>query len=105
LIQGRVLIVNGEPKTRGVLRSALLEAGYEIGEARTGAAAAQTPIIVISVRAEETDKIAALDAGADDYVTKPFSAKEVLARIRAVLRRTPTNGIPWPRWPSLQAWR
>jgi two-component system KDP operon response regulator KdpE len=43
------------------------------------------------VRAEETDKIAALDAGADDYVTKPFSAKEVLARIRAVLRRTPAN--------------
>jgi two-component system KDP operon response regulator KdpE len=44
------------------------------------------PIIVLSVRADETDKIAALDAGADDYVTKPFGTGELLARIRAALR-------------------
>jgi two-component system, OmpR family, KDP operon response regulator KdpE len=46
------------------------------------------PIIIMSVRQEEDLKIAALDAGADDYVTKPFSPEELLARIRAFLRRT-----------------
>ncbi len=46
-----------------------------------------TPILVLSARTMETDKIAALDAGADDYVTKPFSAPELLARVRAALRR------------------
>ncbi|MGA3210983.1 MAG: response regulator transcription factor [Terriglobales bacterium] len=45
------------------------------------------PIIVLSVRGQETMKIAALDAGADDYVTKPFSVNELLARVRAALRR------------------
>lgn len=47
----------------------------------------QVPIIVISARGEESDKIEALDAGADDYLTKPFSVDELLARIRAAQRR------------------
>lgn len=47
----------------------------------------QTPIIIVSARGEEHDKIHALDAGADDYVTKPFSVDELLARIRVALRR------------------
>jgi len=47
----------------------------------------QTPIIVLSVREQESDKIDALDAGADDYLTKPFGVGELLARIRAALRR------------------
>ena len=47
-----------------------------------------TPIIVLSVRENETDKIEALDAGADDYITKPFSMGELLARIRVALRHT-----------------
>jgi len=47
----------------------------------------QVPIIVLSVREEEKNKIEALDAGADDYVTKPFSVNELLARVRANLRR------------------
>jgi two-component system, OmpR family, KDP operon response regulator KdpE len=46
------------------------------------------PIVVLSARAMEAQKIAALDAGADDYVTKPFSAPELLARVRAALRRS-----------------
>ena len=45
------------------------------------------PVIVVSARSTERDKILALDNGADDYITKPFSAPELLARIRAVLRR------------------
>jgi len=47
------------------------------------------PIIVLSGRADSTDKVEALDAGADDYVTKPFSTHELLARVRAHLRRAP----------------
>jgi two-component system KDP operon response regulator KdpE len=47
----------------------------------------EVPIIVLSVRERQTDKVAALDAGADDYVTKPFGMEEVLARMRAQLRR------------------
>src|SRR5579871_2602030 len=46
------------------------------------------PIIVLSVRGDESSKVAALDAGADDYVTKPFGVNELLARIRAALRRS-----------------
>jgi two-component system KDP operon response regulator KdpE len=49
------------------------------------------PILVLSVREGEKDKIAALDAGADDYLTKPFSLNELLARLRAVLRRVRTD--------------
>lgn len=51
-------------------------------------AKARTPIIVLSVRGDDVDKIRALDLGADDFVTKPFSVAEVLARVRAQLRRT-----------------
>jgi two-component system KDP operon response regulator KdpE len=47
----------------------------------------QIPIIILSVRGSESDKIAALDAGADDYLTKPFGVGELLARLRAALRR------------------
>lgn len=48
----------------------------------------ETPIIILSVREQETMKVAALDEGADDYVTKPFSMPELLARVRANLRKT-----------------
>jgi two-component system, OmpR family, KDP operon response regulator KdpE len=52
-------------------------------------AVSQVPVLVLSVRDQERQKIEALDAGADDYVTKPFSMNELLARVRANLRRTP----------------
>jgi two-component system alkaline phosphatase synthesis response regulator PhoP len=48
----------------------------------------QTPIIMLTARVEETDRIVGLELGADDYVTKPFSPRELVARVRAVLRRT-----------------
>jgi two-component system, OmpR family, KDP operon response regulator KdpE len=51
----------------------------------------QTPIIIVSVREQEGDKVAALDAGADDYLTKPFGAGELMARIRVALRRARTE--------------
>ena len=52
------------------------------------------PIIVLSGRADSADKVEALDAGADDYVTKPFGMDELLARMRAAVRRTPGAEVP-----------
>ena len=54
----------------------------------------QTPVIMVTAKGQEEDKICGLDLGADDYITKPFSLEEMLARIRAVLRRTdPTRRV------------
>ena len=52
----------------------------------------QVPVIILSARSNEEDKIAALDAGADDYLTKPFGVGELLARVRALLRRHNLSG-------------
>jgi two-component system, OmpR family, KDP operon response regulator KdpE len=58
-------------------------------------ATSEVPIIVVSIRASERDKVAALEAGADDYITKPFGVHELLARVQAVARRKPvTNRQP-----------
>ena len=54
----------------------------------------QVPILVLSVRGEERSKVEALDSGADDYITKPFSTGELLARVRAALRRSPPISEP-----------
>lgn len=56
----------------------------------------RVPIIVLSVKGEEAIKVEALDAGADDYVTKPFSIKELLARVRAAFRRIAPDGAESP---------
>ncbi len=57
--------------------------------------ASDAPIIMLTIRNAERDKVAALDAGADDYVVKPFGIEELLARIRAALRRfSPADAIP-----------
>ncbi len=59
--------------------------GYDVcRELRTHS---QVPIIMLSARGEETDRVVGLEVGADDYVVKPFSARELVARVRAVLRR------------------
>lgn len=60
---------------------------------RQDARTRELPLIMVTARAEEVDRVAGLEIGADDYVTKPFSAKELVARIRAVLRRrAPQHG-------------
>ena len=64
---------------------------------RTVRAVSQVPILVLSVRDQERQKVEALDAGADDYVTKPFGMNELLARVRANLRRVPTAASPKTR--------
>ncbi len=61
---------------------------------RSDAALRATPIIMLTARVEDQDKIVGLELGADDYVTKPFNPREVVARVRAVLRRT--QGEPAP---------
>ena len=53
----------------------------------------KTPIIMLTAKTAETEKIAGLDIGADDYIVKPFSVKEVVARVRAVLRRVETEEV------------
>jgi two-component system response regulator RegX3 len=52
----------------------------------------KTPVVMLTARGEEMDRVLGLELGADDYVTKPFSAAELVARIRAVLRRSPDGG-------------
>jgi DNA-binding response OmpR family regulator len=57
-------------------------------------AASRVPIIMVTARVAEEDRLAGLDLGADDYVTKPFSPRELVARVRAVLRRAPPSDSP-----------
>ena len=68
--------------------------GYEVCR-RLRAANITIPILILTARGEEMDRVLGLDLGADDYVTKPFSIRELAARIRALLRRTkPEHGAP-----------
>ncbi len=74
----------------------ILDLGLPDGEGLTVVnslrARTDIPILILSVRGQEADKVSALDAGADDYLTKPFSTGELLARLRAALRRTARTG-------------
>jgi two-component system KDP operon response regulator KdpE len=113
-----LVLIEDEAQIRRFLRATLTGQGYRLFEATTGAdglvevASRQpdvvivdlglpdtdglevirewsaVPVIVLSARGQERDKVTALDAGADDYVSKPFSAGELLARIRVALRHT-----------------
>jgi len=69
---------------------------------RRGESTPEVAIIMLTVRNAETDKVEALDAGADDYVVKPFSTPELLARIRAALRRAPVAPDSAPRQITLK---
>lgn len=68
--------------------------GYELCRKIRGEGVTM-PVLMLTARSEETDRVRGLDLGADDYVTKPFSVPELLARIRAILRRTqPSTSLP-----------
>src|SRR5215813_535641 len=119
----RVLIVDDEPAIRESLAFALKRDGFEVvdvaslKEARSAEAdlvvldlvlpdgngldflrslreASDVPVIVLTSRDEETDRVVGLEIGADDYVLKPFSPREVTARVRAVLRRSARAAQP-----------
>jgi two-component system phosphate regulon response regulator PhoB len=87
--EARALIKEGIPDL--ILLDWMLPGISGVDYARRLRADAKTtniPIIMLTAKSEEEDKIRALDTGADDYITKPFSTKELLARIRAVMRRS-----------------
>ena len=118
----RLLLVEDDPTISGPLIEGLRREGFEITHAQTGAAAlaagpadlvlldlglpdlegrvvcqelrsrGPVPIIVVTARGAEIDRVTLLELGADDYVVKPFGFRELVARIRAVLRRTSTEG-------------
>jgi len=75
-----------------VLLDVMLPDGSGFDVARELRRASRVPIIMLTARGEETDRVAGLELGADDYVVKPFSARELVARIRAVLRRVAEAG-------------
>jgi two-component system response regulator RegX3 len=81
-----------------VLLDLMLPDGSGLDVCRELRASSSVPIIILSARGEEADRVVGLELGADDYVVKPFSAREVIARIRAVLRRSaaPTAGAEGP---------
>lgn len=71
------------------------QSGLELARKwRQDARSKAVPILMLTARGDEPDKVAGLDAGADDYITKPFSTQELLARIRAVLRRRQPGAAP-----------
>ncbi len=117
----RLLVVEDDASIAEPLQTALRREGFDVDWAATGAAAlaadpvdlvlldlglpdldgqavcrelrarSAVPIIVVSARGDEIDRVTLLELGADDYVVKPFGARELVARIRAVLRRTGTG--------------
>jgi len=86
-----LLIARSQPAPDTVLLDVALPDLSGVEVARRLRAGSNVPIIMLTARRNEIDKITGLDAGADDYVTKPFSHGELLARIRAQIRRVPTT--------------
>jgi len=128
----KILVVDDKAELRTLLKSYLVQEGFEVGTAGDGREALfvarqekpdlivldlmmpemggydfmrayrreqgssggqETPIIILTARLDENDKVLGLELGADDYVTKPFSLRELTARIRAVLRRLEKQGV------------
>jgi two-component system response regulator MprA len=115
----RVLVVDDDPNVLRVMKRGLVYAGYGVDEADSGerarppdlvildvmlpgldglevcrrlrSASPQLPILLLTARDRVPDRVAGLDAGADDYLVKPFAFDELLARVRALLRRTRTG--------------
>ena len=98
-----ILVTEDDAPVRNLITTTLRANDYryitaDTGEGAVAEAASRNPdIIVISARSEDSDKINALDAGADDYLTKPFSVEELLARLRVTQRRLALMAESQPR--------
>ena len=122
----RLLLVEDDPTIAGPLVEGLRREGFDVTHVQSGAEAlaatpadlvlldlglpdlegrvvcqelrsrGPVPIIVVTARGAEIDRVSLLELGADDYVVKPFGFRELVARIRAVLRRTSSGGAPGP---------
>jgi DNA-binding response OmpR family regulator len=108
----RILVVDDEPRYVRLMEVNLSAEGYQVLKAYDGQKAvdvmmpslngftacerirefSNVPIIMVTAKGEEHDRVRGLDVGADDYIVKPFSATELLARVRAVLRRAQVSG-------------
>src|SRR5207237_10625167 len=88
--EGLAVVARSQPAPDTVLLDVALPDLSGVEVARRLRAGSNVPIIMLTARRNEIDKITGLDAGADDYVTKPFSHGELLARIRPQIRRGPT---------------
>src|ERR1700704_5239409 len=108
MTQKKILVVEDERAIRDMLAFNLGRAGYDVRpdlvvmdwmlpdisgleltrQLKRDGETKEIPVIMLTARAEEDDRIAGLDGGADDYIVKPFSQRELLARIRAALRRS-----------------
>jgi DNA-binding response OmpR family regulator len=101
----QMLQIIGQEAIDLLLLEPLLGDGEGIGLTRSIRETSQLPIVVLSGLVEEADRVMSLELGADDYVTKPFSLRELLARIRAVLRRSRFAGTTPIGDESLRAYR
>ena len=92
--QGLAAALKGQPAPSLIILDLMLPgmSGTDLcRRLRREPATRRTPIIMLTAKASEADRVAGLDLGADDYITKPFSVRELLARVRAVLRRVDEN--------------
>src|SRR3989338_6736891 len=96
----KILVVDDDPDIRDILKITLAEENYEVLKVGGGRVCRQVkkdillrplPIIMVTAKGDISDKVGGIDAGADDYVVKPFEPKELLARIRMILRRTASD--------------
>jgi DNA-binding response OmpR family regulator len=101
----QVLEMIGQEAIDLLLMEPRLRSADGIGLTRTIRESSRLPIVMVSGRVDEADRVMALEFGADDYVTKPFSPRELLARIRAVLRRSRTEVVAPGRDETLRAYR
>jgi two-component system response regulator RegX3 len=131
----RLLVVEDDPTIAGPLCTGLRREGFAVDHVATGAeainagptdlvlldlglpdldgrvvcrelrAVSNVPIIVVTARGEEIDRVALLELGADDYVVKPFGFRELVARIGAVLRRTSSEGVSAGTSPTIEIGR
>jgi two-component system phosphate regulon response regulator OmpR len=110
----KILVVDDDARIRDLLRRYLAQEGFEVFQAEDGKAmnrillretvdlivldlmmpGERTPIIMLTAKGEDVDRIVGLEVGADDYLSKPFNPRELLARIHAVLRRRPAIEAP-----------